>query len=118
MSTLIEYYNALERLKAGKPQIVPQGTKITKDAVSLEAGRGKGTIKKSREQFAELIQAIDDAAKDQENPKTTSADKLKKSNSRCNKYKELYEEALAREVMFVRRIYHLEAKISKLTPKS
>lgn len=45
---LAEYFAALERLKAGKPRIVPKGSRITNDAISLEAGRGKGSIKKSR----------------------------------------------------------------------
>ena len=39
-----EYFKALERLKKNKPLNVPIGTKITNDAVSLEAGRKKGTI--------------------------------------------------------------------------
>lgn len=57
---LKDYFEALERLKSGKPVIMPKGTKITNDSVSLEAGRKKGTIKKSRQIFAELIKAIDD----------------------------------------------------------
>ncbi len=43
---LQDYFDALERLKTGKPVNVPKGTKITNDSVSLEAGRKKGTIKK------------------------------------------------------------------------
>ena len=55
---LKDYYDALERLKINKPINVPVGTKITNDAVSLEAGRKKGTIKRSREVFTELIEEI------------------------------------------------------------
>jgi len=40
-----EYYAALERLKAGRPKVVPKGSRITKDAVSVEAGRDIGSIK-------------------------------------------------------------------------
>ena len=62
MNTLQDYFDALERLKNNKTINVPLGTKISNDAVSLEAGRKKGTIKKSRPQFAELIAKIDTAA--------------------------------------------------------
>jgi hypothetical protein len=56
---LKEYFAALGRLKEGKPVNVPKGTRITNDSVSLEAGRKKGTIKKSRPIFSDLIEAID-----------------------------------------------------------
>ena len=65
---LDDYFAALERLKKGTSKIVPKGTKITNDAVALEAGRGKGSIKKSRLVFADLIAAIDEAAKTQASP--------------------------------------------------
>ena len=38
---LKDYFEALERLKKGKPTNVPKGTRITNDSVSLEAGRKK-----------------------------------------------------------------------------
>ena len=66
--SLEEYFAALERLKAGRAKVVPKGSKITKDAVSVEAGRGKGSIKKSRGVFADLIGAIDLAAAEQSMP--------------------------------------------------
>lgn len=40
-----EYFEALERLKLGKPLHVPVDTKISNDSVALEAGRSKGAIK-------------------------------------------------------------------------
>ena len=52
---LADYFEALDRLQKGRPRIVPLGTKITNDAVSLEAGRKKGSIKKSRDLFKDLI---------------------------------------------------------------
>lgn len=69
-----EYFEALTRLREGTSTIVPKGTKITKDAVSLEAGRGKGSIKKSRIQFAELIKCIDEAAIEQRQPRLRHAE--------------------------------------------
>jgi hypothetical protein len=66
---LKDYFEALERLKREKPVNVPKGTKITNDSVSLEAGRKKGTIKRSRPIFSELIEAIDAAAKAEAKPR-------------------------------------------------
>ena len=60
-----EYFEALERLKQGKPLHVSVGIKISNDSVALEAGRNKGAIKKSRSIFADLIVAIDMAANEQ-----------------------------------------------------
>ena len=44
---LTEYFSALDRLKKNKPIRIPKGTKITNDSVALEAGKKKGTIKRS-----------------------------------------------------------------------
>ena len=48
MSALNDYYAALERLKANKPEVLPKGSAINNDTVALEAGRKRGSIKKSR----------------------------------------------------------------------
>jgi len=56
--TIDEYFDALERLKNNTPVQIPKGSKINNDNVSLEAGRKKGTIKKSRPVFGELIEEI------------------------------------------------------------
>ena len=60
MNALNEYYAALERLKANKPTILPKGSAINNDTVALEAGRKRGSIKKSR--HVVLIEAIELAA--------------------------------------------------------
>ncbi|SIT50083.1 conserved hypothetical protein [Paraburkholderia piptadeniae] len=49
------YFAALERLTA-------RGEPNSNDAVALEAGSGRESIKKSRPAYAELIAAIDAAA--------------------------------------------------------
>ena len=60
MSALNEYYDALERLKVNKPIVLPKGSAINNDTVALEAGRKRGSIKKSR--HTTLIDAIEQAA--------------------------------------------------------
>lgn len=56
--SLADYFLALERLKARRAA-------INNDAVSIEAGRKKGSIKKSRPVFAKLIAAIEAAVAEQ-----------------------------------------------------
>jgi hypothetical protein len=102
---LKDYFEALERLKNGKPVNVPKGTKITNDSVSLEAGRKKGTIKKSRPVFSELINAISAAAATDINQTDEMRMRLDQAKAEAAKYRALWEEALAREVSLVKELW-------------
>lgn len=102
---LKDYYDALERLKRGKPVNVPKGTKITNDSVSLEAGRKKGTIKKSRPVFSDLIEAIITASKAEGKPQDELLERLHQAKAEAAKYRSLWEEALAREVSLVKELW-------------
>ena len=111
--TLQEYFEALERLKSNNPINVLKNSKINNDSVALEAGRKRGSIKKSREIFAELIEAINNAS--QEN--TAEYDKLEskifKLKNSAENYKEMYEKAINRELMYLERINELEKLLKK-----
>jgi len=102
---LKDYFEALERLKKGKPINVLKGTKITNDSVSLEAGRKKGTIKKSRPIFSDLIEAIDAAAKVETKPGDEMRSKLDEAKDQAARYRVLWEEALAREGSLVKQLW-------------
>lgn len=102
---LKDYFEALERLKRGKPINVPKGTKITNDSVSLEAGRKKGTIKKSRPIFSDLIEAIDAAAKAEAKPSDETRARLDEAKAQAARYRVLWEDALAREVSLVKQLW-------------
>lgn len=102
---LNDYFEALERLKKGKPVNVPKGAKITNDSVSLEAGRKKGTIKKSRPIFSDLIQAIDAAAKAEGQPREAMIERLDEAKAESARYRALWEEALAREVSLIKQLW-------------
>lgn len=102
---LKDYFDALERLKKGKPVNVLKGTKITNDSVSLEAGRKKGTIKKSRPVFSDLIQAIEAVAKEGGNPQDEMKERLMEAKAEAARYRALWEEALNREVSLVKQIW-------------
>ena len=110
---LVEYFEALERLKVNKPIRMNIGTKITNDSVALEAGRSKGAIKKSRLIFADLIVAIDSAAAEQN---VTSLDqrKLLKIQEELKTAREDLEKALGREISLLYENYQLKKQLSAL----
>lgn len=111
---LNDYFAALERLKRNAPSVVPKGTKISNDAVSIEAGRAKGSIKRSRKVFHDLIEAIDHAVSEQSKPKRDTTEKLTSARTSANRYRELWEEALAREVSLLAELLETKQALAKL----
>lgn len=118
MEALKEYYNALDRLIKNKPINVAVNSKINNDTVSLEAGRGRGSIKQGRGVFEELIDAINDAKSIKQKPKIIQEAKIEKLKKSTNEYKEMYFEALNREIMYLERINELEKELNKKNPFS
>lgn len=112
------YFEALERLKAGTPQVVQKGTKITNDAVSLEAGRKKGSIKKSRPIFAFLITDIDHAAAGQVLILKTNAQIADKAKKRLRDLQGDLDAALAREQSLLTELFEARAALNRLTGES
>lgn len=113
-SALDDYFEALERLKKNQPIRVSKGTKITNDAVALEAGRGKGSIKKSRPVFSDIIDAIVNAAEIQSKSADDIKGKLDRTKGNVEKYRKLYEEALARELSLIHEVHELRKELLKL----
>ncbi len=111
MNTLDDYYKALERLINNKPINVPKNTKINNDTVALEAGRKRGSIKKSREMFSDLLTKINEYSKNNNTEYKELQDKVFKFKNKALVYQELYENALNRELMLIERIKELELKI-------
>ncbi len=120
MSNVIkEYFDALQRIIDGKPRIVAKGTKVTNDAVALEAGRSKGSIKKSRPVFEDLIKTIEKASKGQQDtPLKKAKDSAIKSKAKTDEYKQLYNGALNRELMLIERIAFLEKELRDIKLKN
>ena len=112
---LEEYFAALERLKTGRPKVLPRGSKITNDAVSVEAGRGKGSIKKSRGMFADLIGAIALAAAERSRPVVQQKQRLAKTRGEAEQYRRDLEAALAREVSLLKELYEVKKRLARLT---
>lgn len=90
MSVLNEYYAALERLKANKPTILPKGSAINNDTVALEAGRKRGSIKKSR--YTALVETIELAAKQAEQNVPSAAQQIEQAKNRIKAVKTDYEQ--------------------------
>lgn len=111
--TLQDYFAALERLKSNNPVNVPKNSKINKDSVALEAGRKRGSIKKSREMFIELIAAIDIANKEKNADYDKLTSKICQLKNSAQNNKELYEKAINREIMYLERINELEKLLKK-----
>ena len=109
-----EYFQALDRLKYGRPIRVPKGVRINNDNVALEAGRGKGSIKKSRPVFKDLIEAIDASAAEQSSPQTKISKRLEKTKHEAQSYREKWEQALCRELSLLQEVYALKKELAAL----
>ena len=90
MSALNDYYAALERLKANKPIILPKGSAINNDTIAMEAGRKRGSIKKSR--HAGLIDAIEQAAQAAGQDILSPTQQIEKAKSKTKAMKRDYEQ--------------------------
>ena len=111
---LSEYFQALDRMKSGRPVRVHKGTRINNDNVALEAGRGKGSIKKSRPVFKDLIEAIAIAAEEQSSQDNTIALRLDKKRGEAQDYREKWEQALCRELSLLQEVYELKKELARL----
>jgi hypothetical protein len=111
---LNDYFEALERLKKNESKVVQPGTKITNDSVALEAGRQKGSIKKSRAVFSDLILAIDEASTQQSQLLNKSEGKIEKAKEDVAYYKKALEESIAREVSLLNEVFELKKQLSQI----
>jgi predicted nucleic acid-binding Zn-ribbon protein len=102
-----KYLAALERLKA-------QGKPINNDAVALEAGSGKGSIKKSRAGHADLIAAIEQAAEEQRQAKAVN-DPVPPLRQEISLLERRLDEALEREVNLLAEVYQLREEVRQLS---
>lgn len=105
--SLVEYFAALERLKKRK-------AKINNDTVSVEAGRKKGSIKKSRPQFATLIAAIDEAAADASVEHNEPNLRLERVREEKKSLQQQLDEALEREICLLKEVFDLKQELVQL----
>ena len=105
---LTDYYKALERLKKKK-------AKINNDAVAIEAGRKKGSIKKSREIFHDLILAIEDARACQSQSRDAVRAGLIKAKQNIKSLRGQLDAAFARELSLLHELYAIKKRLAMLT---
>lgn len=105
-SQVDKYFDALGRLKA-------RGEPINNDAVAKEAGSGKGSIKKSRPCYADLISAIEQAALEQKQAKA-AADPIPPLRQQIAILQQRLDGALEREVCLLNEVYHLREENHQL----
>ncbi|GCB06540.1 hypothetical protein [Ralstonia sp. SET104] len=105
-----KYFAALERLKA-------RGEPISNDAVALEAGSGRGSIKKSRPSYADLIAAINAAAKQQAETKIAS-DPVPGMRADIEDLTRRLDQSLDREVALLHELYDLRAEVKQLAEEN
>ncbi|MBB5497629.1 hypothetical protein [Paraburkholderia sp. MM5384-R2] len=104
---LADYFAALDRLKRRR-------AKINNDAVAIEAGRTKGSIKKSRPAFAELIAAIEAAAIEQAHPRTDQIARLTRAKETVSELRSQLEASYARELSLLAELYELRKQLAGL----
>jgi predicted RNase H-like nuclease (RuvC/YqgF family) len=112
-----EYFDALNRLIKGKNINTPKGTKISNDTVALEAGRKRGSIKKNRIVNYELIEAIKKASEEHKRPDNGSKEKIDKLKRESIEYRELWEEAIARELSLIYEVNELKKELEAFKNK-
>jgi len=113
-SVLDDYFASLKRLKENKPEVLPKESPINNDTVALEAGRNRGSIKKSRPIFDDLIAAINSASSEAQEKKGSNERRVSKLSFEKTQYKELYEESLGRELSLINEIRLLKEEVKRL----
>lgn len=101
-----KYFEALQRL-------IDRGAKINNDTVALEAGSGRGSIKKSRPAYRELIAAIDVAVREQAAAKAEIDLVPALRQEKTNLVQQL-DAALERELALLSEVYDLREELRQL----
>lgn len=119
-------WDALERLKAGKPRVAAHigldPTKLTAGIVSFEAGFDRGYLKKDRKNHKPLIAAIEAFRNSFGTVSSSKALQIKRANDKATKAHDDLEIARAQlyhvmtqNVQLVERVRHLEEQLKSLS---
>ena len=108
---LKELYNALLRLVNNTPERVPKGTKISRSAVALEAGKDPSLIA-DIEHYAALQK--EKSAKKNGRVAELKA-RIAKLRSEAERFEDLWKAALARELFLLEQLDEYEQRWKKYT---
>lgn len=114
--TLQIYFDGLKRLVDNEPINSRKDVKINNDTVALEAGKKRGSIKKGRDSFLPLIEAIKIAQELVNQTVSECEEKLEKYKRLHKDYREKYEQALNRELMLEEQLKKLEKELANVKP--
>lgn len=98
-----KYHAALKRL-------VDRGDPISNDAVALEAGSGRGSIKKSRSAYTSLIADIE-AAEKKRLEQRSAADPVPALQVRVDLLTRRLDQSLERELSLLNEVYSLREEL-------
>lgn len=123
------YWEAFERLKSGKAQIIDTNSpsfKFTKDNVAIEAGKKKGFVKQER--YPDLCDSIENtenarcsaASRDPENSDSIKriTSQKKKANARYSKLKAEHDLCLEKMMNLLRENFELRRELQELKKSS
>lgn len=105
-----EYWDALDRIIKRQTIRIDSTSKISLDSVALEAGRKRGSIKKSRPSQQKLVAEIRKQAEFRQTGTNATARLLAKEKSISENYKRLYLRELNSKLMYKNQILKLSKK--------
>lgn len=108
--SMIDYFDAIERIETNKTIRIPPGSKVTYDNVSLEAGRQKGSLKKSRPEYDAVRAEVRAAASRQrkKNVLQLSKEKVLMLQKQIDMLEARLFESYNREVLLIARLHEME----------
>ncbi|MCG3701313.1 hypothetical protein L5F41_04255 [Aliarcobacter butzleri] len=110
-----QYFEAWERLKAGKPKFVDKNMPINElNTVALEAGKKRGSLRTSN--FPDLCKKIQEF-EIKENLLQKCIREKNVLKEIINEKDKLWKDSLGRELMLKKRLIELEMEITSLKKK-
>jgi hypothetical protein len=115
MTKLQEYFDALQRIKENRARRVPKGVAINNDNVSIEAGRGRGSIKKSRPAFSGLIRNIAQAEEERRLAAFPTGTPTPTGSEDVDTLRSQLDASLGRELSLLLELYDTKKQLAQLT---
>lgn len=110
-NNILKCFEALKRLQSGKCITVPNSSKINLDTVATEANLYRGYIRRTNPKFKLLIDEIEKADSPTKKGASRQSEPLIRKIKEADRYKNLYEKSLARELNLLAKIKKLEMSL-------
>jgi len=111
----IRFLEAFERLKVGKPELLPKGTPVTQNNVAKEAGVNPSALRRSRHpDLVDKIQSWIDENKDNSSQQSTRQKSLAKT-AKNRSLKQQLDDIKAQNDIALSKLMEAERMIIELT---